>query len=219
MGRPCAALPLPGVGNVRPTSPTTILHSGLSPLSTGLHQHTILNLLSEVHLENIDAYLDAARTRAGIASDRALSVRLGYKEQAVNAWRLKRAWPSDESMIALASLAGIEPSIALIDLNYWRAKTSAARKQYSEIRRQLARAVMAAVLIVGILAGRPPASGGTNHERVSRRGVDNIHYARIWGLFIKLSHRAANALKSNANLSGNGSRISFTRSMTSKIAR
>jgi hypothetical protein len=165
-------------------------------------------------LENIDAYLDAARTRAGIASDRALSVRLGYKEQAVNAWRLKRAWPSDESMIALASLAWVEPSIALIDLNYWRAKTSAAREQYSQIRRQLARAVMMSALIVGILAGRPPTSGGTSHERVSGRGFANIHYARIRGLFMKLSRRAANALNSNTTVSGNGSRISFTRSMT-----
>lgn len=68
----------------------------------------------------VDDYIDAARARSGLPSDRQLGVHLGLSSGALNQWRTRRAWPSDDHMIRLAELAGLDPLAALIDLNRWR---------------------------------------------------------------------------------------------------
>lgn len=70
---------------------------------------------------SIDQYLDLAKERQGFRSDNAINKALGFAGNSVNYWRQKKTWPSDERMIALADLAGIDPEIALLDLNIWRA--------------------------------------------------------------------------------------------------
>lgn len=81
----------------------------------------------------IDTYLDTAKRRHGIRSDRELSRRLGLAEGAVNAYRVGRSLPDDEIMIRIARLAVADPVEALIFLNISRCKSAEARAVYSQM--------------------------------------------------------------------------------------
>lgn len=81
----------------------------------------------------IDTYLDTAKRRNGIRSDRELSRRLGLAEGAVNAYRVGRSLPDDEIMIRIARLAVADPVEALILLNIARCKSADARAVYSKM--------------------------------------------------------------------------------------
>ncbi len=84
----------------------------------------------------IDLYLDTAKRRQGLRSDRELSRRLGLAEGAVNAYRVGRSLPDDEVMIRLARLAVADPVEALIWLNILRCKSAEARAVYSEMNKE-----------------------------------------------------------------------------------
>lgn len=96
-------------------------------------------------LWTLDQYLDAAKTRREIASDRELSVSLGFHGNMVTQWRCGRAWPSDSAMVTIAELAGVNPHDALLHLNVWRAKGK-AKDYYLEMLKRVA----AVLLMVGI---------------------------------------------------------------------
>ena len=63
-------------------------------------------------MPTIDEYIDTAIANARLKSDRELGRILGFKGQPVSHWRTKRAWPADETMIALARLADMDPDQA-----------------------------------------------------------------------------------------------------------
>ncbi len=94
----------------------------------------------------IDDYVDLAMSRQGFGSDRELGRALGFKGNPVNHWRAKRAWPADGTMVQLARMAGVDTVWALVELNIWRAPSSAVRDEYAELRRlvEMARGVAAA---------------------------------------------------------------------------
>lgn len=108
----------------------------------------------------IDQYLDAAISARGFSSDRELSRALGLSGVGVSLYRTKRSWPSDEIMVALAELAGLDVQRALLDLNTWRAKSSRVRELYSRLAGELVPAILAAVLTVPLLpiAAEQPAN-------------------------------------------------------------
>jgi hypothetical protein len=98
----------------------------------------------------LDQYIDLAIKYSRLTSDRDLDRRLGFTGTNVNHWRTKRTWPSDEAMIALAGLAGIDPSTALIDLNIWRSKSEKAKGHYRALLEKVTAAVF--IVIVGLSA-------------------------------------------------------------------
>src|SRR3990167_10061762 len=112
----------------------------------------------------IDDYMDAARARHGLNSDRQLARQIGLSAPSVNSWRTKRAWPDDETMVRLADLAGIDLERALTDLNHWRAGPK-ARPIYERILARLT----AALIVLGV-AIPSPASAMPSQEQ---------HYATI----------------------------------------
>ena len=99
-------------------------------------------------------YLDAARARAGLASDRQLAGALGLSQGAVFHFRHRRAFPADDVMIRLAQLAGVEPERALLDLNIWRTEGTPAASFY----RQLLMSLSTAAAILLSIVYSPPAS-------------------------------------------------------------
>lgn len=118
-------------------------------------------------MPSIDWYLDEARARAAIPSDNALSRRLGFQNQAVNHWRLRRAWPSDDAMMALAELAGVDPAKALLDLNTWRCKSERVRDSYLAL---IAKISAAGILAYALSTTLPPAANAsrTDQPRISQ---------------------------------------------------
>ena len=107
---------------------------------------------------NIDDYLDAARAKnPDIKSDRALGHRLGKGDTTVNHYRRRRQFPNDATMISIAEMGGLDPDIALAELNSWRAEGS-AKVHYMAIAQKLA----ASAAIIGfLLVSTPQAQAGT----------------------------------------------------------
>ena len=114
---------------------------------------------------DLDFYLDQAKRNKGIKSDAELSRLVGFKSNAVTFFRCKKAFPSDQTMVRIAELAGVDPRRALLDLNIMRSdgEPKAAYMQMAAILAQHARHVSAMILVcfgVLILAASPAHAGG-----------------------------------------------------------
>lgn len=114
-------------------------------------------------MRTIHDYLNGAKARnPELKSDRRLALALDLGETASYFWRRGRAWPSDESMIRIAELAGVDPEEALADLNVWRAKSLETRELYSRIAAKI-RSSVVGVLVFGVtsalLGVASPAQG------------------------------------------------------------
>lgn len=129
--------------------------------------------------QTVDDYMDAARARAGLRSDRQLAISLGIEPTSACAWRTKRAWPADHQMVRLAELAGADPDVALVDLNIWRTKSEIAREQYSSIRRQITGARLVALFIAGLLAGLLGAPTGTQAAQTDVIASISTYYGKL----------------------------------------
>lgn len=70
----------------------------------------------------LDEYLDLAKDRQAITSDRQLAFRLGQRGTCVTQYRRNNILPGTETMIRLAELAGRPVEVALMDLELWRNK-------------------------------------------------------------------------------------------------
>lgn len=133
-------------------------------------------------MRTIDDYLDAARGRAGLRSDREVGRELGLKGSIVSQWRTRRVWPADETMVRLAVLAGVDPQEALLELSYWRTDGT-ARSYYLELLRRLtARAAAAAaiaLLLAGSLVGSNPAgASASNTLEFQANGLAKLYIMR-----------------------------------------
>lgn len=93
-------------------------------------------------MKTIDTYLDQAKDNQKLRSDRALSVALGLNTSAVNQFRTKRAWPSDATMIKIATFAAEDETEALLNLNIWRNIDTNAAPIYSRLLDKLKVAAM-----------------------------------------------------------------------------
>jgi transcriptional regulator with XRE-family HTH domain len=70
-------------------------------------------------MRTLNDYLDAACARHGI-SDNRLSQLLGIRRQTLHAWRGDLTQPREDTLLALADLAGIPGDQALIEAAIWR---------------------------------------------------------------------------------------------------
>ena len=117
-------------------------------------------------MQTIDDYLDAARDRTGLPSDRQLALKMRIEPASLNAWRTKRSWPADHQMVNLAELAELDPDLGLVELNIWRTKSPAAREHYSAIRRLITAAGLVAGFITAMLPALLGAAGGTKAAQI-----------------------------------------------------
>lgn len=97
---------------------------------------------------DIDFYLDTAKRNRSIKSDAELSRSIGFKSNAVTFFRTRKSFPSDQTMIRIAELAGIDKGQALLDLNIWRTdgETRSAYMSMAAILAQHARHISASIL-------------------------------------------------------------------------
>jgi hypothetical protein len=87
---------------------------------------------------SIDAYLDSAIRRQQLSSDRELARRLGFTSNPVTAYRTRRAWPDDHTMLRLARLGGHNEARALLHLNMWRSDLAEVRAIYMTLADRIA---------------------------------------------------------------------------------
>jgi len=72
----------------------------------------------------LDEYLDRAKARNNLGSDRQLAAWLDCYASHVNQYRKGRAFPSVGRMVRIATLAGESPEAAIADLLRWKAVSS-----------------------------------------------------------------------------------------------
>ncbi|MEX2298372.1 MAG: hypothetical protein WD715_13230 [Dongiaceae bacterium] len=129
-------------------------------------------------MRTIDQYLDLAKARQGIESDRQLSAALGLSGPGVCIWRTRRAWPKDEAMIRLSTLAGIDQAEGLLDLNQWRVEGT-AQTVYREMARRLAGTAAMLLFALGVTLGSGnDAIAGTNAAQVNALCRYTVYYGK-----------------------------------------
>ena len=88
-------------------------------------------------MESLTAYLDHAKTVTQTSSDSNMARKIGVSRNALCEWRKGRNFPSDETMIALAERANLDPAEALALLGLWRShgETKAAYARLLKLSR------------------------------------------------------------------------------------
>jgi transcriptional regulator with XRE-family HTH domain len=120
-------------------------------------------------------YMDAARSRHELRSDRALGREMDVEQAIVSRWRLGKANPSDDQMIRLAQLAGADPDQAVLLLGVWSARDEPTRDTYRRLLQRFGSGTGLAVAVAASLAiGGPPETG--RGWSLSQLAVALIHY-------------------------------------------
>jgi len=102
-------------------------------------------------------YLDAAKRQRGLSSDYELAKHLGVTRQTVNQMRKQIFVPGDELMCRLADAADTERDLALMHLNYWRARHGTAKAVYKSLAERLEGAGLALLIGAAVVFAPPPA--------------------------------------------------------------
>lgn len=110
-------------------------------------------------MRTIDQYIDLARKNAEIKSDRELSTALGFRSNTVSHWRTKRAWPSDDMILRLADLAGVDEKTAILDLGIWT-NSGRAKKVYSTLLERIGATVTTLLIAAGLASPAHAADTG-----------------------------------------------------------
>ena len=110
--------------------------------------------------KKLDQYLDIAKENHSIKADRQLSIALGLTHGQVNNFRKGKALPSDETMVKIAQLAGIDPEKALHELAYSRC-ISRNEFEAANVWKKIS-STAAATLLFGFVALSPTQSEAAN---------------------------------------------------------
>lgn len=123
---------------------------------------------------NLNYYICNAMANQGVLSERELSKTLGKAHNFVNNLLVGKALPSDEVMMKIADLAGLDKQAALLDLNVWRSPTP-VRDAYVGILQKLTQTTAAiAILAASSLTLAPsPVSAKVLSDK-----SDTIYYGK-----------------------------------------
>jgi hypothetical protein len=81
-------------------------------------------------IDTMQGYLDAARLKHGLHTDRALARAIKIRQPLVSYWRSGKQLPDDDHMVSVALFAGEDPGRALLLLNIWRATSERVALTY-----------------------------------------------------------------------------------------
>ena len=119
-------------------------------------------------MKSLDWYIDEAKARSGIKSDRELSKFLGLSHVASNYWRQRRSYPTDDTMMRLAEMAHADPQLALIELNAWRNQGTRAAPVYERMAAMMRGVVLGFLLILAVTYSAPASAAdfGPSHSLI-----------------------------------------------------
>lgn len=112
----------------------------------------------------VAALIDKARARSGITSDNALAARFDLHRQSISKWRTGDAYPDEENIVELATMAGDDPAEWLVAIKAVRTDGAAGR-----VWSQLARKLGAAAAVVLLVSASMP---GIAKGMVGRDGIE-----------------------------------------------
>lgn len=96
--------------------------------------------------QNFEEFLAEVRAHTSFRSNRAFCAALGISHNALSNYEKKGVLPSDQTMVKLAKMGGIDPESALLSLNVWRAPPE-VQPTYASILKKLSRTAAAVVLM------------------------------------------------------------------------
>lgn len=67
-------------------------------------------------------YVEKAKENSNLKNDRQVAQQINIGAPALVGFRNERSYPSQETVLKLANLAGVSPEQALIDFNLWKTK-------------------------------------------------------------------------------------------------
>lgn len=134
-------------------------------------------------MRSVDDYLDLARNRQKLPSDRQLCAHLKCTDAVVSQWRKRKSFPSDEHMVRLAELAGLDPQVALLELACWRAVSrneNVAVGVYKRLLERVTHTAAAALVASTIFAALPDdVMASTQNSNIETAKLADIYIMRF----------------------------------------
>lgn len=120
-------------------------------------------------------YVDRAIERSGAKSDRKLSEMLGMAPNTISFYRSGRSLPSPDAIIKLALIAGIDPAIAVTDLNIWNTQGD-AQAVYKKILKHMTTAAFALIMVISISGSAYASNHSITPVTDNLSIMQTIHY-------------------------------------------
>ena len=120
-------------------------------------------------------YFDKAKEKQGYLYDNQIDHALGFRGAMTTLLKQGKRHLSEESMISLARLAGIDPALALIDLGYMKTKGE-ARKTYASILQKIQAVFLICAVLLGLSAA--PAHAATTEIVYVMENNINLYSSR-----------------------------------------
>lgn len=116
-------------------------------------------------MRDIRFYIQTAKKKQGITSNRELCKLLGVSHNATNTYYNNGSLPADETMVKIAELAKIDTETALLDLAMWRT-SGAAQKAYANILQKITQVTAMIIALIGFTLAPTPSHASQNIDNV-----------------------------------------------------
>ncbi|MEO0411822.1 MAG: hypothetical protein AAF221_08305 [Pseudomonadota bacterium] len=131
-------------------------------------------------MRSIDDYLDLAREAQGFNSDRKIGLKLGVASAVISNYRTGKTLPADAHMVAISQMAGIDPEVALAELNFWRTAHKGDMESagfYQKMATKMASLAASIALICGVFLSPEPASAAVQSQ--GHNSASSIYYVKL----------------------------------------
>ena len=101
-------------------------------------------------MKSLIDYIELAKEKSNLTSDRALSLEIGISNSNICSWRKGHTVPKEKQLLKLAELAGISKEQAVIEWSFWKADIE-TKPVYENILKRIASWILPATLFGSIL--------------------------------------------------------------------
>ncbi len=131
-------------------------------------------------MQDLDFYLDKAKSELNLTSDRQLSRKLKVTGVLVGNWRRGMSLPTDENMVTLAKLAQEPEELALAHLNFWRAARSNQTTAASVYKKLVKMASVAALTICFSIGIIPSENIAHASDFATKLNSQSLYYGKLY---------------------------------------
>jgi len=142
-------------------------------------------------MRTLEDYLNTAMTKAGIDSNRKLASALDVSPHTIHCFRTKKNLPADSTMLRLATLAKIDPTEALLELNFWRTSWRddvASAQLYKAALERLIHTAAALLISLFFIVNSTPSEAGTLAQQSATSNQALYIMESFFRSFITLKH-------------------------------
>lgn len=126
-------------------------------------------------MRNYSFYIEEAKKKQGFKYNNQIENALGFKGSMMAIIQKGKGHLSEEKMLELADLAGVDKEIALLDLNMMRA-SGTAQKTYAGILQKLTQTTAAIAILAATTFSATTANASTKTEHANIYENTNIYY-------------------------------------------